>query len=300
MRAMTLRLLASFRLLRTCLHLAYGLAVAGLVYPCIGRATRLRLKQRWSRQLLAMLGVRLEIAGAAAQAPLRVANHISWLDVFVINAVEPAAFVAKDEVARWPVIGRLARLTETMFMARGNGRASRAAAGSVAAALRAGRIVAAFPEGTTTEGEGVLPFRSALFQAAVDAGAAVQPLALRYLDGDGHRSIAPAYCGDTSLLASLWRLAATPQVRARMTFLPPLAAAARERRVLAAYCEFMVASALALGVAPASVERRDQGLRGETASAMGGDALPQRLDEAVVNAFPVEMSDRRRGLAAYP
>lgn len=296
---MTPRLLATFRLLRTALHLAYGLAVAVLLYPVLGRPVRLRLKRRWSRQLLAMLGVRLEVVGTP-RAPLRVANHISWLDVFVVNAVEPAAFVAKDDVARWPLIGRLARLTETMFMARGNGRASRAAAGSVAAALRSGRVVAAFPEGTTTEGESVLPFRSALFQAAVDAGAAVQPLALRYLDADGCRSTAPAYCGDTSLLASLWRLAATPQVRARAVFLPPIAAPSRERRALAAHCEFMVASALALGVAPASVDRRDQGVLGEAAPAVGGDALPQRLDEAVVNAFPVEMRDRRRGFAAYP
>lgn len=298
---MTLRFIASFRLLRVGLHLAHGLVVAGLVYPWLGRPARLRLKQRWSRQLLAMLGVRLEIVGAPACAPLRVANHISWLDVFVINAVEPAAFVAKDDVARWPVVGRLARLTETVFMARGNGRASRAAAESVAAALRAGRVVAAFPEGTTTAGEGVLPFRSALFQAAVDAGAAIQPLALRYLDAAGRRSTAAAYCGDTSLPASLWRLASTPQVRARAIFLPPIAAQTRERRALAAYCEFMVASALALDVEPRlSIERRDQGFLGETASPVGGDMLPQRLDEAVVNALPIEMRDRRRGLAAYP
>lgn len=295
---MALHLLPSFRLLRVGLHLAYGLAVAGVVYPWLARPARLRLKQRWSRQVLAMLGVRLEVVGVP-RAPLRVANHISWLDVFVINAVEPAAFVAKDDVARWPVIGRLARLTETVFMARGNGRASRAAAGSVAEALRAGRIVAAFPEGTTTEGEGVLPFRSALFQAAVDAGTAVQPLALRYLDAAGGRSTAAAYCGDISLLASLWRLAVAPQLRARAVFLPPIAAPSHERRALAAYCEFMVASALALEITP-SIERRDQGILGEPAPAVGGDALAQRLDEAVVNALPVEMGDRRRGLAAYP
>ena len=294
-----LRLRAVFRLARTGLHLGYGLFVVGAVYPWLARPARLWLKRRWSRQLLAMLGVCLEVSGMARGARMRVANHISWLDVFVINAVEPIAFVAKDEVARWPLIGSLARATDTVFIERGSRRSSHAVGGHIAAVLRAGGAVAAFPEGTTTHGDGVLPFRSALLQGAVDAGAVVQPLALRYLSAAGGRSTAAAYCGDTSLLASLWRVAAAPSLRARLTGMAPIDAAGRDRRTLAAYCEFMVGSALVL-LDEASIERRDQSVLGEAAPPVGRHALPQRLDEAVMDALPVEMGDRRRGMAAYP
>jgi len=217
---MSRHLVAALRLSRVALHLACGLGVASLVYPVLTQRLRLCLKRRWSRQLLAMLGVKLDVAGSATCAPLRVANHVSWLDVFVINAMEPVAFVAKADVERWPVVGRLARLTGTIFMARKDGRASRAASAHVASALAKGANVAFFPEGTTTAGDIVLPFRSALFQGAVDAGAAIQPLAIRYRDRARRRSLAASYCGDTSLIESLWRLAMTPHLSASVTCLP--------------------------------------------------------------------------------
>lgn len=238
-------MIAPLRLARVGLHLGYGMATAALVYPLIGRERRLRLKQRWSRQLLGMLGVRLQAGAAAIPAPaLLVANHISWLDIFVINAVAPAAFVCKAEVRGWPGIGWLCERTETVFMPRGSRSAAKQAGEIVAARLRAGWRVAVFPEGTTTDGGRLLPFRPALLQGAIDAGCAVQPLALRYLDGEGRITTAPAYCGDTSLLASVCSIAAAPRLSARLDILPPVGSLAVERRALAASAEASIRRAL--------------------------------------------------------
>src|SRR5512143_1199329 len=101
--------LRAMRLAQVGLHLLYGAATVAAVYPFVTSHRRRRLKQRWSRQLLNILGVRLEQHGVApVPASLVVANHVSWLDIFVINAICPAAFVSKDDVRHWPLIGWLA------------------------------------------------------------------------------------------------------------------------------------------------------------------------------------------------
>lgn len=228
-------MIVAFRLTRVGLHLGYGLATAALVYPLVGRPSQLKLKQRWSRQLLGMLGVRLQAEAAPLPSPtLLVANHISWLDIYVINALAPAAFVCKAEVRDWPLIGWLCERTETVFMPRGSRRGAREASGIVAARLRQGWQVAVFPEGTTSDGSEILPFHGALLQGAIDAGCRVQPLALRYTDEDGRPSTAAAYFGDTSLLQSLRKLASAPGLHARLDVLPPLDGRGAERRELAA------------------------------------------------------------------
>jgi 1-acyl-sn-glycerol-3-phosphate acyltransferase len=232
-----------WRLGRVAVHLGYGVGVVTAVFPLVSIERRRRLKQRWSRQLVGMLGVRLETAGHALPLHgLVVANHISWLDIFVINAVHPVAFVAKDDVLEWPVIGWLAARNDTVFLARDSRRAAHAMGQQVAQMLAQQVAVGVFPEGTTTEGDGVLPFRGALLQGAIDAGAAVQPLALRYVAG-GRRSLDAAYCGDTSLAASLWRTAAASGLTAVCSRLDPVAAGAC-RRELAARCAASIGTAL--------------------------------------------------------
>jgi len=117
---------AVFRLSRVALHLASGLFMVTLVYPCVTPGQRLALKQRWSRQLLDALGVVLKVgvgdtvSQTARPAGMLVANHISFLDIFVINAWAPAAFVAKEEVKQWPLVGWLSRRTDTIFLQRGS------------------------------------------------------------------------------------------------------------------------------------------------------------------------------------
>ncbi len=228
------RLRAAFRLARFGLHLGWGMATAGCAYPVLPRGPRLALKRRWSRQLLAILGVRLERTGGGPIRGLIVANHVSWLDIFVINAVEPAAFVCKAEVRRWPVIGWLCARTETIFLERGNPRAAQRTAETLQRCLEANRRVAVFPEGTTSEGGTVLPFHAALLQPAIDAGVSVAPLALSYWDDSGKLCAAPAYAGETTFGACLLAIVSEARIRARLHAAPELAAAGRTRRELAA------------------------------------------------------------------
>ena len=236
--AMLREIRAAFRLSRVGLHLCWGALTVVVVYPWSDTRLKRVLKKRWSRQLLEMLGVRLKLgAGRAAPPPgLIVSNHISWLDIFVINALVPAAFVSKAEVRGWPLIGWLCRHTETIFLARGSRAAAQRTRETISEQLRAGAHVAVFPEGTTTGGERVLPFHAALFQSAIDAQAPVIPLAMRYTDRNGNPSRAPVYDGDITLWQCLWAIARTSGLSAELRVLEPLAVAAIDRRILAARC----------------------------------------------------------------
>lgn len=136
------------------------------------------------RFVLSLLGVRLHVSGPLApERPLLiVANHVSWLDIVTLTAVAPVRFVSKAEVARWPVIGWLARLQRTVFLDRGDRSTVGGKAGEVIEALRAGDLVVVFPEGTTSDGNRVLPFKSGLLgavrQAMGDEPLHVQPLSI--------------------------------------------------------------------------------------------------------------------------
>lgn len=236
---------AAFRLSRAALHLFHGAATVAAVYPFAGIALRRRLKQRWSRQMLSMLGVGLPRSAGGCGEGLLVANHISWLDIFVINAWAPSAFVSKDEVRAWPVIGWLSARTDTIFLERGSRRAAHRATDHLLSCLKQGGRVAVFPEGTTSEGDQVLPFHSALLQPAVDAGCAVHPVVLSYRDRDGRPSAAAAYVGDTTLWQSLIAIASASGIEAEPNFLPSLSAAGSDRRHLAATLHRHIAHELA-------------------------------------------------------
>jgi 1-acyl-sn-glycerol-3-phosphate acyltransferase len=201
----------------------------------------------WARGLLAILGVRLQAfhePRPGAARVLVVSNHVSWIDIFALYAAAPGIFVAKADVAAWPVLGRLVRNVGTIFIERGRSRHARRTSDHVAAVLAARGRVIVFPEGTTTDGTRVKRFHAALLQPAIAAGAIVQPVALRYTDGHGTRSHAADYVGETTLLQSLWRIVSAPRLTVELEFLPPLSAANAERRGLAAAAHAAIAQAL--------------------------------------------------------
>ncbi|HTH93867.1 MAG TPA: lysophospholipid acyltransferase family protein [Rhodocyclaceae bacterium] len=229
-----------FRLLRVALHLLQGSLTVAFFYPWLNESQRLWLKKRWSRQLLAILGVRLRYRGqlqADATLPngLIVANHISFLDIFVVNAIVPTAFVSKDDVKSWPLIGWLSANTDTLFLERGSRNAAQRARENLAEHLKRGKRVALFPEGTTTLGDTVLPFHSALLQSAIDTGATVTPVVLSYRAVDGSRSSAPAYVDDVTLLQCLRSIADAKTLYAEVTAHAPLTSADTDRRALSAH-----------------------------------------------------------------
>lgn len=246
---------AAFRLARVGLHLLWGAVTVRVAYPWIDTRFRRALKRRWSRQLLETLGIELKVGARGTAWPghpgdmgtamlargMVVCNHISWLDIFVINALIPAAFVSKDDVKRWPLIGWLCAHTETIFLARGSRAAAQRTRGTMIDYLQSDVHVAVFPEGTTTGGDRVLPFHAALFQSAIDAETPVIPLALRYVDRHGNPSRVPAYDADISLWQCLLAIVRTGGLTADLRVLEAVVAQDMDRRELAAQCRATIA-----------------------------------------------------------
>lgn len=177
---------------------------------------------------------------------LIVANHVSWLDVFVINAVLPSAFVAKDDIRGWPLFGWLAAKNDTIFLRRGSRGHARQTNEAVASILDAGGDVAVFPEGTTTDGRSLLHFHAALIQPALAAGRPVLPIALSYWAADGQRSLAPRYDGDISLGACISAILNERQLAVRLVTTPLLGCYGEDRKQVALAARQAIASAAGL------------------------------------------------------
>ncbi len=230
----TPRLIQLLRCIRLGLHLLSGAVTIACVYPLIRDSRRLWLKQNWSRQLLDILGIRLDAQLAGVEpGSLFVSNHISWLDIYALNAARPMAFVSKAEVRQWPLFGWLAANTDTVFLRRGKGRHAKVVNSEIDGLLNAEKDVAIFPEGTTTNGTHLLNFHSALMQPAVDTGRPVQPVALSYYDAEGRHSLAPAYAGETTMGQCLAAILACRSLTVRLRPTPPLDPKTRKRRELA-------------------------------------------------------------------
>ncbi len=215
-----------------------GLATVLLVFPLMAPARRDATVAGWSRWLVRACGVRLNVEqpGGAGVTPLPlrpggrmlVANHVSWLDIFVINALAPSWFIAKADIASWPLIGTLVGRTGTIFLERGKRHAVHEALHKVAAHLSAGRRIAVFPEGTTGAGDTLMPFHANLIQAAVQAQVPVDPVGVHYrgLRGEsvGGETGAMYFVGEISFVESLWRITGAPGVSARLCVLAEIAA----------------------------------------------------------------------------
>lgn len=240
-----------------------------VAYPIIRDRQKLWLKQRWSQQLLDILAIRLD-AQLAGTTPgsLIVANHISWLDIFALNAARPMAFVSKAEVRSWPVFGLISRHTDTVFLRRGSRGHAKIVNAEIDALLNAEKDVAIFPEGTTTDGTHILNFHAALLQPAVETGRAIQPVALSYHDAEGRNSIATAYAGDTTMSQSLAAILACRSLTVRLRATPALQPLERSRRELAHTARQAIA--ISLGLPPES--NRPETLPGLPAERLLADA----------------------------
>ncbi|MET7452646.1 lysophospholipid acyltransferase family protein [Streptomyces sp. NPDC005574] len=184
-----------------------ALVTAGALLSPFGGRIPADAVRWWARSVVRAAGVRVRVTGTAAPAGglLLVANHISWLDIPLLAAVRPARMLAKAEIRGWPVAGPIAARA-TLFIDRDRLRALPDTVARIAAVLRGGGAVVAFPEGSTWCGRAQGSFRRAVFQAALDAGVPVQPVRLRYRIAGGAASTAPAFVGEDTLLASVWRV----------------------------------------------------------------------------------------------
>ena len=181
-----------------------------------------RLSTWWQRRLLRILNLRVHVTGQPCSGPrLLVCNHVSWLDIPVIGAFEATRFVSKAEVRSWPLAGWLATAAGTFYLKRGAG-GTRELIAALAKQLPRDTVTV-FPEGTTTEGDRVLRFAPRLFAAAIEAGAAVQPMALRYGRAADGTNIAP-FVGEATLTSHLWRLLREPCLDVELVYCPALQA----------------------------------------------------------------------------
>jgi 1-acyl-sn-glycerol-3-phosphate acyltransferase len=224
----------ALRLVRIGLHLAAGYATCVIIYPLVSGRTRAALRRNWARGVLAILGIglRRDVLHVAA-GTLVVANHVSWLDAVVLRALLDGATVAKVETRRWPLLGLMLERNDTIFVERRASRALLAVNATIAARLAKGAVVIFFPEGTTTDGSEVLPFRPALFQPAVAAGHPVRALALRYRDDAGRHCREAAFIDDMSLWHSLSAIAALPVLHAEVHSCGTLSTTGLHRREVA-------------------------------------------------------------------
>jgi 1-acyl-sn-glycerol-3-phosphate acyltransferase len=240
--------------LRVTLRVSVGLlsapALLLITLPIPGRSPARRL---YCRLLLWSLGVRIALSGGPLRnlsGVLVVSDHMSWLDVVTIAAVlpttrwraAPASFVGRADVAANVVVRMMSCIIKVIPIDRASLRQLPGVVDAVAARLRAGQTVVAFPEGTTWCGLGSGPFYPAMFQAAIDAGRPVQPLRLRYQHSDGRLSTVPAYIGADTLLRSIGRLLVARRTVA-LVYVESLQLPDVDRRELARRCRAATRSA---------------------------------------------------------
>jgi 1-acyl-sn-glycerol-3-phosphate acyltransferase len=247
------------RMLRLGLHVLNAIALAATVFPFLNAAQRKMRVRRFSRELLSILGVRLKVSGEPPRdgdrPAMLVANHVSWLDIFAINAAHVMRFVAKSEIRRWPVIGWLCAQAGTLFIVRAQRRHTLNINEQIAAGLRAGDTFAVFPEGIITSGDVVLPFHASLLQPALSYNARIFPVAIRYTSADGSLCYAADYAGTRTLIESLRLILTQPVIDVHLQFLEPLVCDGRHRRELADEAAVAIAQALNL---PAPRQRTRQ------------------------------------------
>lgn len=244
------------RLWRLALYLAWTLALMpvqaiGLVLRQSWVSTFPRFYHRWCCRIL---GLRVRRIGqpAAARPVLFAANHISYLDITVFGSLIPGSFIAKREVARWPLFGWLAKLQRSVFIDR-QVRSTAAQRDSIAGRLAAKEALVLFPEGTSGDGNRVLPFKSALFSVADRGGSdsvVVQPVSIAYTRLDGMpigRTLRPlfAWYGGMAMAPHLWNVLGLGKIEVIVEFHRPTSLAeCGSRKLLARYCQERVAAGL--------------------------------------------------------
>ena len=246
------RVRAVLRLVRAALVLLAALAIAPLLIVLRGRTRTAML--RWVfTSMLGAFGAKLEVHGDPAFARARtnrgalvVQNHVSWLDIVVANAVRPMRSVAKREIGAWPLVGALATRAGTVYLDRESLRALPGTVTELSTALRGGAQVNVCPEGTTWCGLASGHFRPALFQAAIDGGVPVRPLAVRYRLTSGQTTTWPSFVGPETLIDSVRRTAKLRGLVVEVHILDEIAPGrAVDRADLAALAEAQIAAVLA-------------------------------------------------------
>jgi 1-acyl-sn-glycerol-3-phosphate acyltransferase len=203
-----------------------------------------RMIRWWSRVLMRIFGLRSVRIGTPLPDPvLFVANHTSWIDIELLHSQRAACFVAKAEIARWPLVGWMAATGGTIFHRRGSNHSLAAVMQAMVERLRGGRSVAVFPEGGTGHNGVLKVFHARIFQAALDAQVPVQPVALRFAR-DGKRVVDAGFREGESFMGNLLRMLGEAPLDAEVHFLTPVPAMPEARRRMADLSRERIGAAL--------------------------------------------------------
>ncbi len=234
------------RLLRLFAKLIAGLFTSTTTLKRASPEARRETIETWSKALLKIAGIREVAIGFPAQsnrAVTLVANHVSWADIFALNAQRACHFVAKAELRSWPIAGKLLDNVGTIFINRSDRKETHRLASVVHALMEQGETVAVFPEGTTSDGSNVLKFHASLLEPVVAAGGEVWVVAIRYL-ANGEPTQAAAYIGEMTLLQSLQQIHAAAPLTVELRFLKSINCAGRTRRDVAAEAETLIRASI--------------------------------------------------------
>ncbi|MEQ1601410.1 MAG: lysophospholipid acyltransferase family protein [Methylophilaceae bacterium] len=246
-----------FRISRILLHTLVGIIIAASVLPLAGKVRRLQIIHWWCKRLLVAFNIRVISHGHVPQPnqplskTLFIANHISWVDIHALNSQVSLRFIAKSEIKSWPVFGYLVTKANTLFIERDKRHHAARIVQVVTQSLQAGDNLCLFPEGTTTDGTEIKPFKSSLIQAALLAKASIQPVAIRYPHPDNSINTAMAYAGETTMLESMQRVLQQKNPLIELHFLPPISTADLagqefDRRALMLQIQQLIAAKLGL------------------------------------------------------
>ena len=197
-----------------------------LVIPFLPYSLRSKLIQTWSKRLLKIFEIRLIVHGnhqllSDQQSALIVSNHISWIDIHVINTISPVIFVAKSDVANWPIFGWIAKRIGTIFIVREKVSDIKRVLSLMGQLLGSHKKVCIFPEGTSTDGRSVLKFKSNLFQVAVNTNTRVIPICITYKE-QGRYSDITAFIGEMGLIDSIKKMLKSSDMDVHVHILEPL------------------------------------------------------------------------------
>jgi 1-acyl-sn-glycerol-3-phosphate acyltransferase len=200
---------------------------------CTPRAERRGARAGWvhrsSRRFARVFGLTWSFHGTPPESGMIVSNHLSYLDILIYGAITPCVFVSKREIAAWPLIGLFARAAGTIFIDRTRRSELPQANAAIAAALRAGLTVVLFPEGTSTDGSSVRPFKSSLLEPLAAVPAPATPAAIGYAVRDGSVANEVCYWGEMTFFPHLLNLFTKRAIAARVAFGEPTMAAVSRR-----------------------------------------------------------------------
>ena len=200
----------------------------------------------WSRLLCRICGLKLQLKGKIHKNPvLIVANHVSWIDIPVIHSFKLAGFVAKEEISRWPILGRVVKSGETLFIARGKHESRKQVLQLINARLNAGRSIALFPEGKATDGEYLGNFHRQLMQAAIETQVPIQAVAIKYIKKDGSRNRKIGFKKHETFIENVIRTLSLPKCTVELNFCEIIDTRGKSARESALIAHDQVAQVLA-------------------------------------------------------